>query len=137
MSISIHKRARGCLYLLKHEFDIDGTVDYVIRELADEPAMQRARDQRKLARNIVTIGGTGDQQEMNLSAFKDALRWYDEERQQNLINQHKREVDELKAQLVASEERARSWERDYRRMVHRALPDGSIEAAPDPEAAMA
>lgn len=89
---------------------------------------------RKLAQNIVTIGGTGDQQEMNLAAFKDALRWYDDERHQNLVNQHQREMQELKAQLIASEERGRGLERDYRRMVQRVLGEGSV-AAPEPEAA--
>lgn len=134
MSISIYKRALGCLYLIKHEFDIDGTVDHVIKELADEPKMRSAKYPRKLARNLVTIGGNGDQQEMNLAAFKDALHWYDKERHQNLVNQHRREMEELKAQLVASEERAHSLERDYRRMVQRALGEGSV-TAPEPEAA--
>ena len=126
MSMSIYKRAMGCLYLLKHEFDIDGTVEHLIRELADEPEMQRAKNPRKLARNIITVGGTGDQKDMNLRAFKEALRWYDEERQRTLANQHRREIDELKAQLLASEERTSRLERDYQ-MVQR-----SATAAPEP-----
>jgi hypothetical protein len=120
MSIPLTKRTRGCLYLLKHQFDIEATIDFVIRECADEPAMQRAQDKRKLARNIVTIGSTGDQQQLNLVAFKDALREFDEERQQRLMAEHKRELDTLNGRVRDAEQRAYAAERDFRQLAARA-----------------
>ena len=128
MSISIHKRPTACFHLLKHEFDIDGTVDHVVKEFADEPAMQRAKNPRKLARNIVTIGRSGDQQEMNLHAFKQALEWLDQDRQRNLQAEHRREVECLKAQLLEANERATRYERDYRTLVQRSLNELSRQA---------
>ena len=120
MSIPLHKRTQGCLYLLKHQFDIEGTIDYVVREFADEPAMQRAQDKRKLARNIVTIGSTGDQQQLNLVAFRDALQEFDQDRQQRREAEFKRELDALRDQIRSAEARAVNAERDFRQLAARA-----------------
>ena len=83
MSISPHKRMNACLRLIRNDFDIEGTVAWVMREYADDPAMQQAKHKEKLARNIITIGGSGDQQYMNLAAFKDALRLFEDTAQKN------------------------------------------------------
>ena len=130
MSIPFHKRKMGCLHLLRNEFNIEGAIDFVVRECADEPAMQRSADQRKLARNIVTIGGSGDQQQLNLQAFKEALDTFDAERQRNLFQDHKRETDDLKNQLQEANQRANAAERDYRQMAQRALASPSETNAP-------
>ena len=133
MSIPFHKRKAGCLYLIKNEFDIERSVYFVVRECADEPAMQRSANQRKLARNVVTIGGSGDQQQLNLQAFKEALNDFDAERQRNLVQDHKREVDELKDKLNETERRANAAERDYRQMAQRALAASSeTESSSEP-----
>ena len=129
-NVPFHKRKAGCLYLIKNEFDIERAVDFVVRECADEPAMQRSANQRKLARNIVTIGGSGDQQQLNLLAFKEALNDFDAERQRSLLQEHKREVDELKDKLNETERRANAAERDYRQMAQRALAASSETYVP-------
>ena len=128
MSIPVHKRMQGCLYLLKHQFDIESTIDYVIRECSDEPAMERAKDKRKLARNIVTIGGTGDQQQLNLVAFKDALREFEDDRQRHLQAEFRRDLEEARRQARDAEQRAFAAERDFRNLVSRtALPNPEAE----------
>ena len=132
MSIPFSKRAQGCLYLLRHNFDIEETINFVIRECADEPAMQRAADKRKLARNLVTIGGSGDQQQLNLQAFKDALREFEEDRQRNREQEHKREMDALKDDLREANQRAYSSERAYRMLADRATATEDM-ATPTPE----
>ena len=116
-----HKRKLGCLWLLNHRFDVEGAIDYVIAECADEPALQNATDKRKLARNIVTIGGTGLQQMANLSAFKEALGEFDEERQRRVVQHHQEDLDAVNTKLHAAEQRANAAERDYRVMAQRAL----------------
>ncbi len=134
MSIPIAKRAQGCLYLLRHNFDIEDTINFVIRECADEPAMQRAQDKRKLARNIVTIGGSGDQQQLNLAAFKDALREFEEDRMRNREQEYKREVDALKDELREANQRAYSAERTIRMLAERATaPEDGTTPTPEPE----
>lgn len=135
MSIPVHKRTQGCLYLLRHNFDIEGTIDFVLKECADEPAMKRSKHPRKLARNLVTIGGSGDQQQLNLVAFKDALREFEDDRQRNREQEHKREMDAVRSQLRDAEQRAYSAERDYRMLSLRAAShEREPEASAQPEA---
>ena len=116
MSIPLHKRTQGCLYLLNHQFDVEATINHVLQECAAEPAMLRSQHQRELARNIVTIGGSGDQQQLNLAAFKDALREFDYDRQSNFLQEHKRELDAVRSELRDAEQRAYATERDYRKL---------------------
>ena len=73
MTISATKRRDACLHLLRNDFDIEGTIRWMLREYADDPAMLRASNKEKLARNVITIGGSGDQQALNMVAFQQAL----------------------------------------------------------------
>ena len=133
--ITIPKRAQACYHLMTHDFDIDRTVDHIVEAFADEPAMQRANNPRKLARNIVTIGGSGDQQEMNLQAFKVALDWLDQDRRRNREIEHQREIADLNAKLERESQRAAAAETDFRRVSMQALNPGTRAPVPEDESA--
>ena len=117
MSLSVTKRRDACLHLLRSEFDIDGTVKWVIREYAEDPAMERATNKERLARNIITIGGSGDQQALNMVAFQQALAIHASEQSRRAISQQEAEVTRLTQKLDQSEARANDVERDYRAQV--------------------
>ena len=74
--ISIARRVDACLFLLRNNGDIDATVKHILREFADEPAFQQAKNKEKLATNICTMGGTGLNRDANISAMRQAIDIY-------------------------------------------------------------
>ena len=84
MSVSIPKRKLACRQFIKNDFDMDTTVDWFLKEFATDPHVSRVKNKRRLAENIVSMGGSGDQKGMNIEAFLQALvqhqsEWRDEE----------------------------------------------------------
>ncbi len=73
MSLSISRRREACLKYLQNDFDTDRTIAWVLKEFANESAFQNATHKDRLARNIITMGGSGDQQQLNCVAFQQAL----------------------------------------------------------------
>ena len=114
MSLSVTKRRDACIQLLRNEFDIEGTVKWAVREYADDPAMARATNKERLARNIITIGGSGDQQALNMVAFQQALAIHAAEQNRRAISRQEAEVERLAQKLEQAEARANEVERDYR-----------------------
>ena len=117
MSISVTKRRDACLRLLRNDFDIDGTISWMLREYADDPAMERVANKEKLARNIITIGGSGDQQALNMVAFQQALAIHASEQNRRAVSQQEAEVTRLTQKLDSVEARANDVEREYRTQV--------------------
>ena len=70
MSMSMSTRREACLHLLRSELDIDGTIEWMLNEYALEPTIQRTVNKEKLCRNVITIGGRGEQKYLNLVAFQ-------------------------------------------------------------------
>ena len=114
MSISITKRRDACLRFLRSDFDIDGTVAWVMREYMDDPSMERAKNKGKLARNIVTIGGSGDQQALNMVAFQQALAVLADEQRRKAVKAHTDETSALRGQNAALQERLHEIEAELR-----------------------
>ena len=119
MSISVAKRRDACLHLLRNDFDIEASVDWVMSEFADEPSMQRAKNKEKLARNIITIGGSGDQQSLNLVAFEQALAIYGEEKRRKSVSALEGENKALKEALERERDRNEELGKDYREQVNK------------------
>ena len=106
MSVSPTKRREACLRLLRSDIDIDGTVEWMLKEWADEPTSQRATNKGKLCRNIITIGSTGDQQYLNLVSFQQALDIYNKEL-------HSKDVERLEKDLAGAKEESRNYRELY------------------------
>lgn len=110
--ISVARRREAVLRLLNSDFDIDSTVKWVLRELADEPVMMRAKNKEALARNIITIGSTGIQQELNLVAFQQALAEYGATRRKSAMDSLTQENKALEDKVAALESDVREQRRE-------------------------
>jgi uncharacterized protein YllA (UPF0747 family) len=117
MSLSIVRRRDACLRLLRSDFDIDATTKWVVKEYADDPSMQRATNKDRLARNIITIGGSGDQQQLNMVAFQQALAQHAEEQRRKAVNTEAAKAAEFAAQLDKARTQIHEMEREYREQV--------------------
>ena len=127
------KRERGVRYVIDHDFDVNLAIEYLIRECADEPKMKAAKDQRVLARNILTIKGSGAEKELNWRAWRDAVIRYGEDmarQKESLFAETVKQKDDRIRELEAD---LRSLNRDNRDMMRRGLMAGS--ESPEPEAA--
>lgn len=104
MSIPIYKRREGCLVLLRNDMNVEKAVEHILDSCSDETSMLRAKYPEKLARNIVTMGGSGVQQELNILAMQQAVAQYGVEQGRQEANRAKAEADTLKAQLELANE---------------------------------
>ena len=118
-TISVVKRQAACLRLLRGNFDVDGVVSWMLKEYADEPVIERAKDKEKLCRNIVTIGGTGAQQELNLVAFRGALDDYAVDMRRKAEQVLQNEIQELKADLKREQAQNIQLDKEYREATQR------------------
>ena len=90
MSMSMSSRRQACIHFIRNGFDAEKTVKWFLTEYASNATVQRAKHPERLARNIIAMGGDGDQREMNIAAFNDALRVFmdeEKERQSALARQ--------------------------------------------------
>ena len=141
------KRRDAVLRLLRSDFDIDGTVAWVVREYAEEPTMERAKNKEKLARNLVTIGSSGDQQALNMVAFQQALALHAEDQRRKAVNVHEATTDAMKVELDRARSQIDDLEKDYRDQVNKvqnlqerlseAEKSALRQALPEPEPAAA
>ena len=132
--ISIARRTDACLYLLRHNGDIDATVRYVLKEMADEPAIQQAKNKEKLARNIISMGGSGLNQDANITAMRRAMDIYADEKHQAEVAKLNQELTALKAELERERNAKQDVELDYRKVseqLNRMLMEGNIRANED------
>lgn len=72
------KRKQAILRMLENDWDVDGTIAWMLKEFADDPAIASAKNKEKLCRNILTLGGSGLNQHVNILAFQQALDEYSE-----------------------------------------------------------
>ena len=119
------KREKGVRYLIDHDFDVDLGIQFLIRECADEPKMKAAKDQRVLARNILTIKGSGAEKELNWMSWRNAIIKYGEDMARQKENQFKTELDKKDDKIRELEAEVRSLNRDNRDFMRRSLTDGS------------
>ena len=129
-TIPTSKRARGVLYLIEHHLDLNLAIDHLIRECADEPKMKAAKDPRRLAHNILTIGGVGAEKVLNLQAWRDALDLIESEEHRKQASALQKQIDDKDAEIRQLNQELRSLNRDYRTLTMRALPDASSVSAP-------
>ena len=93
MSLSIAKRERACLYFIRSGFDSDKTVSWALKEYAHDDSFINAKRPERLALNTITMGGSGDQREMNSIAFRHALN-------QHIVEQRESAVSDLEGELL-------------------------------------
>ena len=79
MQISQTRRREACLHLIQSRFDVDGTIAWFLTTYADDPAVEAAKDKEKFARNLITMGGSGLNQIVNIIAFHQALMEHEDE----------------------------------------------------------
>lgn len=119
MSISIPKRTEACLKFIREGFDADKTVAWMLKQYEDEPSMIRAKHKDKLARNIITMGGTGDQKEMNIAAFDRALEQYIRDEREKAAYELREKVSKLEIELRDSQQEIYERDADLRRLYER------------------
>lgn len=132
--ISIARRTDACLYLLRHNGDVEATIAYVLREMADEPAIQSAKNKEKLVRNIVSMGGSGLNQDANIQAMRRAMDIYADEKHQAEVAKLTQRVTSLEADLEKERNAKQDVELDYRKVsdqLNRMLMEGR-NSAPEP-----
>ena len=125
------KRERGVRYVIDHDFDVNLAVEYLIRECADEPKMKAAKDQRVLARNILTIKGTGAEKELNWRAWRDAVIRYGEDMVRQKESLFQEELKKREDKIRELEADVRSLTRDNRDLVRRVLTPGTEPVEPE------
>ena len=64
------KYAKMCIV---NNMDVELAARQMVKDMADHPRFQRAKNPLKLAMNLVGGGGSGDNQEFNLMIFRQAL----------------------------------------------------------------
>lgn len=115
------KRKQSILHLLESEWDFDGTVQWMLKEFRDDDAIKAAKNKEKLCMNILTLGGTGLNQHVNIVAFQQALAEYaDNLRQKDQAQSNARLTEAIKERdryrdlLADAEARAREATDDAR-----------------------
>ncbi len=101
------------MHLLRKDFDIDGTIEWMLNEYADDPTIQRAANKGKLCRNIITIGGTGEHKDLNLVAFQQALVIFSQDVRRNWAAAHEIRISKLKDQLRESHRKEQMYRELY------------------------
>ena len=105
------------VYLVEHGLDLEQAISYLVRECADHPKMQASKDQRKLARNILTIGGIGAEKMLNLQAWRDAIDLIEVEEHRKQVSGLQKQIDDKDTKIRELEQDFRSLNRDYRNLV--------------------
>ncbi len=119
MSISIPKRTEACLKFIREGFDADRTVAWMLKQFADEPSMERSKYPEKLARNIITMGGTGDQREMNIAAFDRALQQYMRDEREKTVYELQQQKEQLEIELRKAQDEIYVRDGDLRKLYER------------------
>ena len=105
MQISPARRREACLHLIQSKFDTDATIDWFLTKFADDPAVESAQNKEKLVHNIITMGGSGLNQHVNMIAFQQALTDYQSESQRREKSVSEAEITSLKVQVESERDR--------------------------------
>ena len=73
MTMSPDRRKRACMYHIESRLNTDKTVEWMLKEFANDEAVKRAKYPEKLCRNIITMGAQGRERFMNQQAHAAAL----------------------------------------------------------------
>ncbi len=119
MHISITAREEACLQFIRGGFDQEKTIEWFLNRNSDHPVVLRAKNQEALARNIITMGSTGLQQEANIKAFQGAMTQFAEEQRRREVNVIKTENERLQQQLDTERNKVAGLEREYREQVEK------------------
>ncbi len=112
MSIPFQHREEACYLFISSGFKLEDTVEWMMREWADNPTLQRAKFPEKLCANTVTMGGNGDQQQLNIAAFGNAYRRYASETEAQMAEKSRAEIAHLEQDYRALRERFDQSQRD-------------------------
>ena len=115
MSVSRDRRKRACFYQIDHGFDTDKTIGWMLKEYATDENITRVKDPEKLCRNIITMGGTGREREMNGQAFEAALsetRGRDHEAVRRQLDDARNNESELQGKVQGLQDELRNLERE-------------------------
>ena len=92
MSIPFEHREEACYRFISSGFKLEETTAWMLKEYADNPTITRSKYPEKLCANTVTMGGNGDQQQLNIAAFGNAYRRYASEAEAQLAEASKAEA---------------------------------------------
>ena len=95
MSIPFQSREEACYRFIASGFKLEETVAWMMREWKNEPTVARAKYPEALLANTVTMGGNGDQKQLNVAAFGNAYRRYASETEAQLTEASRVEASKL------------------------------------------
>ena len=112
MSIPFQHREEACYRFIRSGFKLEDTVAWMMKEWQDDPTISRAKYPEKLCANTISMGGNGDQQQLNVAAFGNAYRRYASETEAQLTEASRAEVTKLSSDHQALRERFDQSQRD-------------------------
>jgi hypothetical protein len=112
MSIPFQNREEACYRFISSGFKLEDTVAWMMKEWKDDPTISRAKYPEKLCANTITMGGNGDQQQLNVAAFGNAYRRYASETEAQMTEKSRAEVTKLNSDYQALRERFDQSQRD-------------------------
>ena len=95
-TFTIAQRKRVVLHYLRNGQDAERTLSWFLKEFATHPLVRRTKYVDRLAKNIMLMGGSGNQREMNAKAFMEATQEYYSE---TVASRLRRENEELQKKL--------------------------------------
>ena len=101
--ISQADRIKYAKICIQNNMDVELAARQMVHDMADHPRFQRAQNPLKLAINLVSGGGSGDNQEFNLMIFRQALDEVIAERTAQKEIQLKRSVESQEAVIQSRE----------------------------------
>ena len=112
MSIPFQHREEACYRFISSGFKLEDTVAWMMNEYKENPTISRAKYPEKLCANTVTMGGNGDQQQLNVAAFGNAYRRFASETEAQAAEASRAEVNKLNGDHQALRERFDQTQRD-------------------------
>lgn len=112
MSVPFQAREQACHRFISSGFKLEETVQWMMREFREDPTIQRSKYPEKLCANIITMGGNGDQQQLNVAAFGNAYRRYASEKEAQLSEASRAEVEKLSRDFQALRQRLDDSQRE-------------------------
>jgi hypothetical protein len=112
MSIPFQNREEACYRFISSGFKLEDTVVWMMTKYKDDPTISRTKYPEKLCANTITMGGNGDQQQLNVVAFGNAYRRYASETEAQMTEKSRAEVTKLNSDYQALRERFDQSQRD-------------------------
>ena len=95
MSIPFQYREEACYRFIASGFKLEESVAWMMQAWKDDPTITRAKYPEILCANTVTMGGNGDQKQLNVAAFGNAYRRFASETESQLTEAAKVEVSKV------------------------------------------